>query len=99
MLIDDIRALIAAPTPAAPRQFLARVDVTLTDGYAHTLQLEAEHARLERRMAGILATRPADTDELAGLAERMTLVNERTIALLTLLRTLRERRAEIRRAA
>jgi len=99
MLIDDIRALIAAPTPAAPGQFLARVDVTLTDGYAHTLQLEAEQARLERRMAGILATRPADTDELAELAERASVVNARIVALRTLLRTLRDRRAEIRRAA
>ena len=104
MLIDDIRILLAAPRPAATDAFLARVDTTLTDGYAHALQLEAGRARIERRIAEIVASRPSgpgplDSEELAGLAERVTFANQRIASLRALLGALRERRAEIRTAA
>ena len=62
MVIDDIRDLLAAPNPAAAKPFLERVDATLTDGYAHALQLEAERWRIERRIAEVVAALPADTD-------------------------------------
>ena len=104
MVIDDIRDLLAAPNPAAAKPFLERVDATLTDGYAHALQLEAQRWRIERRIAEVVAALPADTDrehepELVALAERLTSANENIAALRALLRSLRDRRTELRRAA
>jgi len=105
MVNDDIRALIAAPHPADETAvFLERVDTTLTDGYAHALQLEAERARIERRIDEIMAQLPADTDaslarELGSLIRRRTLTDEQIAGLRTLLSLLRERRAAVRDAA
>jgi ABC-type phosphate transport system auxiliary subunit len=104
MLIDDIHSLLAAPKPAAAEPFLDRVDATLTDGYAHALQLEAERWRIERRIDQVVAALPAETveaetPELAELAERLTAANENIAALRTLLTSLRARRSEIRAAA
>ena len=98
MVIDDIRKILAAPDPAAPQPFLDHLDATLTDGYAQALQLEAERSRMERRMADLAAADVLGhrSDELAGLAERVTALNERIRALRALLDTLRVRRAEIR---
>ena len=104
MLIDDIRDLLAAPQPAAAKPFLDRVDATLTDGYAHALQLEAERARIERRIGEVLAALPQESHsapepELVALAERLTAANENIAALRALLRSLRDRRSELRNAA
>jgi hypothetical protein len=104
MVIDDIRTLLTAPSPAAAKPFLERVDVTLTDGYAHALQLEAERWRIERRIAEVVAGLPAGTDtehepELVALAERLTTANESIVALRALLTSLRERRSELANAA
>jgi predicted nucleic acid-binding Zn-ribbon protein len=104
MLIDDIRALLSAPSPPVSEPFLERVDVTLTDGYAHALQLEAERWRIERRIAEVVAGLPAGADrehepELVALAERLTIANESIASLRALLETLRERRSELRDAA
>ena len=46
MLTDDILDLLATPSPTALQPFLERVDATLTDGYAHALQLEGERRRI-----------------------------------------------------
>src|SRR4051794_40124420 len=104
MVIDDIRDLLAAPQTAAAKPFLERVDETLTDGYAHALQLEAERWRIEQRIAEVLAALPRESNrkhepELATLAERLTAANEHISALRTLLRSLRDRRSELRNAA
>lgn len=104
MVIDDIRDLLAAPNSAVAQPFLERVDETLTDGYAHALQLEAERWRIERRIAEVVAGLPAGTDkehepELVALAERLTSANESIVALRALLRSLRDRRTELRSAA
>jgi len=104
MLIDDIRALLTAPNPPASEPFLERVDVTLTDGYAHALQLEAERWRIERRIAEVVSGLPAGTDrehepELVTLARRLTSANESIGSLRALLASLRERRSELRDAA
>jgi predicted nucleic acid-binding Zn-ribbon protein len=104
MVIDDIRDLLTAPNPAVPKPFLERVDATLTDGYAHALQLEAERWRIERRIAQVVAALPAGSarehqPELATLAERLTTANESITSLRALLTTLRERRTELRKAA
>jgi hypothetical protein len=104
MVIDDIRELLAAPKTAAAQPFLDRLDTTLTDGYAHALQLEAERWRIERRIADVVAALPAGCDrkhepELMSLAERLTSANENIAALRALLRSLRDRRSELRAAA
>ena len=104
MVIDDIRDLLAAPYPAASKTFLERVDSTLTDGYAHALQLEGERWRIERRIAEVVAGLPADADkdhepELVALAERLRTSNESIETLRALLTSLRERRTELRKAA
>jgi predicted nucleic acid-binding Zn-ribbon protein len=102
MVTDDIRALLAASAPAVSKTFLERVDVTLTDGYAHALQLEGERRRIEQRIADLVASAGSDGEqdpELAALAERLSAANENIAALRALLRSLRDRRAELRRAA
>jgi len=104
MLIDDIRNLLAAPSPSEAEPFLDRVDAALTEGYAHALQLEAERWRIERRIAEIVAELAAETDqrrtsELAALARRRTTADEHIAALRTLLALLRDRRSALRDAA
>jgi hypothetical protein len=49
-LLEQIDELLTASPPAEPAT-LARLERTLTDGYAHALSLEAERLRLERRMS------------------------------------------------
>jgi predicted nucleic acid-binding Zn-ribbon protein len=104
MVIDDIQDLLAAPKPAVAEPFLERVDATLTDGYAHALQLEAERRRIECRIAEVVAALPANSEherepELVALAQRLTSANENIAALRALLRSLRDRRSELRKAA
>jgi len=104
MVIDDIRDLLTAPDPAASKTLLERVDATLTDGYAHALQLEGERLRIERRFAEVVALLPAGADrehepELVALAQRLRTSNESIMTLRALLTSLRERRAELRKAA
>ena len=101
MLNDDILELLATPRPAAAKPFLDRVDATLTDGYAHALQLEAERSRTERRIAEAVA-RLGDVaahrhePELVELSEKLMTANAEIAALRTLLTSLRDRRAELR---
>jgi len=71
MLIDDIRALLAAPSPDDSRPFLERLDATLTEGYAQALALEAERWRLERRL-GEVARAGGD-----GAGEELTSIGKR----------------------
>jgi hypothetical protein len=104
MVIDEIRELLATPRPADATPFLERLDATLTAGYAHALQLEAERWRLERRIGEVAAMLVDDTngferDELASLARRLTSANENIASLRTLLTSLRDRRSAIRTAA
>jgi hypothetical protein len=104
MVIDEIRELLNAPRPADAALFLERLDATLTAGYAHALQLEAERWRLERRIGEVAAKlvddkSELDTDELASLARKLTSANESIASLRTLLGSLRDRRSAIRTAA
>jgi hypothetical protein len=50
-LFEQIDELLASPDPRREPALLARLERTLTDGYAHALSLEAERMRLERRMS------------------------------------------------
>ena len=104
MVSDDIRDLLSAPGPAASKTFLERVDSTLTDGYAHVLQLEGERWRIERRIAEAVASLPAGADrkhepELVELSARLRTANASISSLRALLTSLRERRSELRKAA
>jgi ABC-type phosphate transport system auxiliary subunit len=93
LLLDEIEAALREP-PAGGGDAVARVEETLTDGYASVLQLEAERLRLERRfgeLARDLQSSEAGThsDELADLSQRLSRTKER-------LRHLRARLAELR---
>jgi hypothetical protein len=104
MVIDDILELLSAPRPAPAEPFLERVDMTLTDGYAHALQLEAERRRIELRIAEVVAglsnrTGHRHEPELVALSERLMSANADIAALRTLLTSLRDRRTELRSAA
>ncbi len=63
-LLDQIRALLGGSTSN-----LDQIERTLTDGYAHALTLEAEKARLERRLTEV--TR-GDTQKTAGEITELT---------------------------
>ena len=105
MVIDDIHELLATPRPADDATpFLERLDETLTAGYAHALQLEAERWRLEKRLGEVASKLSSpgsdlDTDELGRLARRLTAANEDISSLRALLTSLRDRRSAIRTAA
>jgi chromosome segregation ATPase len=86
------------------KPFLDRVDATLTDGYAHALQLEAERRRIERRIAEVVAGLGDQKvhrhePELVELSERLMTTNANIASLRTLLASLRDRRSELRSAA
>jgi len=104
MVIDDILELLATPGPAASKRFLDRVDATLTDGYAHALQLEAERGRIERRIAEVVAglgdqKAHRHEPELVELSEKLMAANANIASLRTLLTSLRDRRSELRSVA
>ena len=101
-LLTEIHALIAADE-AADAAVLARMEDTLTVGYAHALALEAERWRLERRI-GELAAQLADGaaplgDDFAELARRMSDTDVEVVRLRTALASLRERASDVRSAA
>jgi hypothetical protein len=88
ILLQNIRALLDAPSgPAGPS--LARLEHTLTDGYARALSIEAERMRLERRLASAAVELGQDGSEAAA-AELARLGHELSTADgdLTLLRAL-----------
>ena len=104
MVIDDILELLATPRPAASKPFLERIDATLTDGYAHALQLEAERRRIERRISEVVegmgdTTAHRYEPELVELSEKLMTANANIASLRTLLTSLRERRSELRSPA
>jgi hypothetical protein len=85
-LLAEIRAQLAASRPD-----LAKLERTLTDGYAEALSLEAERLRLLRRLGSLAATLEGDdvagkTKELSSLARQI----EEHGAVLTELRGLLE---------
>ena len=104
MVVDDILELLAAPSATASEPFLERVDSTLTDGYAHALQLEAERRRIEVRIADVVSglsdqATHRHEPELVELSERLMSANAEIASLRTLLNSLRERRSDLRSAA
>ncbi len=100
-LFDDIRQLLTAPRSGAQAPPLARLEETLTAGYARALALEAERWRIERRI-GEMATKLRDdrsdlrTDEIAALAERLSDADGELSHLRGLLASLRTRASDLR---
>jgi hypothetical protein len=79
-LLEEIDELLEQPAPAAEPATLARLERTLTDGYAHALSLEAERLRLERRMSELAGelhdgNREQKTEELVQVSRRITGAN------------------------
>jgi ABC-type phosphate transport system auxiliary subunit len=100
-LYEDIRSLLQEAPGAEQGAFLARLEHTLTDGYARALVLEAERVRLERRMDELtdgLRDDPADapTDELATLARKLSDAHTELSSLRGTLARLRARARAIR---
>jgi hypothetical protein len=75
-LLEQIDELLAS-TSTDDSVTLARLERTLTDGYAHALSLEAERLRLERRMTELAAelhdgNREQKAKELAQVSRRLS---------------------------
>ena len=95
-LLDEIDELLAEPTPSEKPATLARLERTLTDGYAHALSLEAERLRLERRMSELAGelhdgNQEQKAEELVSVSRRISSAGaeiERLRATLTRLRAL-----------
>jgi len=64
MISDEIRILLDSPTAGDGAPTLAHLEDTLTAGYARALALEAEHRRLERRLAEAAAELATDDNEI-----------------------------------
>lgn len=103
MLLEQIQSLVDAPVEGGRDRFLARIEDTLTDGYAAALALEAERLRLERRI-GQVATELRNGDsarkalEISQLADRITAAAGDLSQLRESLRSLRTRHASVRAA-
>lgn len=96
-LFDQIEAALAADVD------VAGIERTLTDGYAHALELEAERWRLERRIGEVARLiGGGDTqqraEELASLSTRLAITDGELGSLRSRLADLR-RHAEAVRAA
>ena len=102
-LYEDIHSLLQEAPGAEQGAFLARLEHTLTDGYARALVLEAERVRLVRRMDELtdgLRDDPADapTDELATVARRLSDADTELSSLRGTLARLRAQARAIRSA-
>jgi uncharacterized coiled-coil protein SlyX len=99
-LLEEIEGMLREP-PAGGAASVARIEERLTDGYARALSLEAERARLERRI-GELARRVSEGEgavqELARLSDRLTEADARLTRLRTVLDSLRQHAAAARLA-
>ena len=100
LLSVRVRELLTerASTPREP--LLARMEHTLTDGYAYAFALEGECRRIEKQI-GELSGRIESADqaiELRGLAERRARAEGELERVRALLRPLRERAVLVRSA-
>ena len=74
-LLEQIDELLAEPSPTKEPATLARLERTLTDGYAYALGLEAERWRLERRMSELASELNDGNQELK--ARELALLSDR----------------------
>jgi hypothetical protein len=104
-MLQQIEELLIAPTSGASAPTLARMEDTLTEGYAQALALEAERWRIERRLGEVVRTVTGPdpdvaslSEELSELATRLTTTDGELTSLRTLLGSLHERARSVRRA-
>ena len=95
LLLEEIEQLLHEP-PRGGLDAVARVEETLTDGYARALALEAERWRTERRIAEV--AKLVAEGSTAGVAELSTLSGRLEQAEADL-RRLRDRLGSLRRHA
>ena len=93
-MLEQIEELLGAEEPT-----LARMEDTLTEGYAQALALEAERWRLERRIGEVAREGPTDFEELRTLGTRLSDADGELVALRTLLGRLHERARLVRKAS
>jgi hypothetical protein len=104
VLLARIRELVDEPIGAERARLLARIEHTLTDGYARALALEAERMRLERQI-GVVAAQLSHGDsarkaaEISALATRLSDADGDLAELRELLQVLRRRAADVRAVA
>ncbi len=92
---EQIEELLSADAPT-----LARMEDTLTEGYAKALALEAERWRLERRIGEVAREGRTDVgEELRSLGTRLTHADGELAELRSLLGTLHERARAVRLTA
>jgi hypothetical protein len=92
-LIEQIDELLADPPTEEPAT-LARLERTLTDGYAYALALEAERWRLERRMSDLAGELHEGNHELK--AKELACVSSRLARNASLLASLRGTLSQLR---
>jgi hypothetical protein len=93
-LLEQIDELLAeTPSKKAPAT-LARLERTLTDGYAYALALEAERWRLERRMSELAGELHEGNGELK--AKELALLSSRLASNATVLSGLRGTLVQLR---
>jgi hypothetical protein len=96
-LLEQIDELLAEPAQAEEPATLARLERTLTDGYAYALALEAERWRLERRMTELAGELHDGNRELK--AKELELVSDRLSSNASLLSALRGTLTQLRARA
>jgi len=101
-IIAEIEALLDDDAPRA----LDEIEDTLTSGYAAALALEAERWRIERRITELASKLGGEaefelhrTEEIVGLAQRLSSADADLIRLREILGSLRERADAARAAA
>ena len=87
------------PAELDPDRLLARLEHTLTDGYAYALLLEGESLRLEREIGQAFAGSGDPHARLAGLADRRAAALRDLRRLRELLEALRSRTDRVRQTA
>jgi hypothetical protein len=91
-MVQQIEDILSAPAPT-----LARVEDTLTEGYAQALTLEAERLRLERRVGEVVRMVNGDHgDEIRRLGKRLRTADGEIERLRSLLGTLNDRARALR---
>ena len=103
-LRDEIAELLRMPENGAGAPSLDAIESTLTDGYAAALALEAERARIERRLGEVArdageVSAHSVAAELAELSGRLETADEELARLRTLLHNLQSVRRRRRAAA
>ena len=94
-MMQQIEELLGADAPT-----LARLEETLTEGYAQALALEAERWRLERRLGEMAREGGPDVgEELQSLGKRLTSADSALAELRTLLGSLHARARNARAAS